>query len=886
MELDINRPTDAEAWAYLVQHGGHITNDTHKVPKKMQDAIIEVLERNWDEEVVARIKIHDFGVIWSDENYKKLATKLWDGPAAEVFRINIGILNLLKTYRLEGYWDVLLENAADRLGVLFQSSLKSVSPEDFDKILKCNGTSKKYHINLGKLFWDEGEPHKANSRREEILSHLSATQYSNAYNALTAEPLKQEWNFRRIVEEITKYSSPAKKVMVHVASWYNPNLKEPHARASDKKPIHYHLEEYFRKLLPQNTNEEAEKAWRSKAIALQRIVVDFTKANGEILNCKFMLKTVRRSGQLPEVYHERFGKDTFWDCLARIIHKKMPEIPFQHPDLLPYNSTGENIYHSDQRRALGTPSSTHAIADLTATEGALVSLGIEDLIGQEYGSDTSPDEELFDPKGHANTSTRYKQTSSASVPTNYLAPSVHDERDPNDCDVIVDADEGFYDIFPSSTPPGSTGLGKRKTPKGFTPMGRPGRKIPKVKFQDTGADSETATGPTASAGDASQTPRNGRQSVHFFREQVRRRSSSPSESVPKPGPSSSANDTQQSPIGSIPRQRRRKMMTNLPDDLFDTPAPSLVEPTENMGESEPLTFQAPTLTAPAAPMFSATREVTPAKTTEISQAELPLSNEVKQEVQIMLDELVDKLDMKEQVNAVREQVFAAMKEQAVAYKLNIEEQVAAMKEQAVSDKLNIDQRVAAMKEQVVADKLNIEEQVAAMKEQVDADKLNTKEQIDANKLIMDDVVALIKWKLDSIVKRVEADSLNMKEQIAVIEDHISAIRKQATADKINMAKQVIVMEDQVAAMKEQVAAVNERIAATTATGTEQDEQHQTDIDRATDIVVGFLEKLNVEDQIVAFNAVRKKNTRALFLKLPAAIRERWLLNEIGIRVHE
>jgi hypothetical protein len=100
MELNDNRPTDAEAWAYLFKHGDHITKKTHRLPKKIQDAIAEVLKGNWDAEVVDRIKIHDFGLIWSDQHYKKLATKLRNGPAAEAF--NIEILNTLKTYRLEG----------------------------------------------------------------------------------------------------------------------------------------------------------------------------------------------------------------------------------------------------------------------------------------------------------------------------------------------------------------------------------------------------------------------------------------------------------------------------------------------------------------------------------------------------------------------------------------------------------------------------------------------------------------------------------------------------------------------------------------------------------------------------------------------------------------
>lgn len=100
MELKKNRPTDAEAWTYLVQHGSHITVDTHRTSKKVQDAIVGILEKNWDAEVVAKINVHDFGQIWTDKHYNQLATKLRNGPAAEAFHIEI--LNTLKIFRLEG----------------------------------------------------------------------------------------------------------------------------------------------------------------------------------------------------------------------------------------------------------------------------------------------------------------------------------------------------------------------------------------------------------------------------------------------------------------------------------------------------------------------------------------------------------------------------------------------------------------------------------------------------------------------------------------------------------------------------------------------------------------------------------------------------------------
>lgn len=97
MELDDPPPTDAEAWNYLVQHGDHIT---HRLPSKVRDAIVEVLESNWSAERVAKIDSHRFGLIWSDHRYRTLVTKLVNGPGALVF--DIEAINNLKQYRLEG----------------------------------------------------------------------------------------------------------------------------------------------------------------------------------------------------------------------------------------------------------------------------------------------------------------------------------------------------------------------------------------------------------------------------------------------------------------------------------------------------------------------------------------------------------------------------------------------------------------------------------------------------------------------------------------------------------------------------------------------------------------------------------------------------------------
>lgn len=97
MESSGYRPTDAEAWTYLIQHELH---PMLRQPGKVREAIVEVLKGKWDAKVVARINIHGFGIIWSDPRYKRLATKLQSGLAAEAF--DIEILTKLKKYRLDG----------------------------------------------------------------------------------------------------------------------------------------------------------------------------------------------------------------------------------------------------------------------------------------------------------------------------------------------------------------------------------------------------------------------------------------------------------------------------------------------------------------------------------------------------------------------------------------------------------------------------------------------------------------------------------------------------------------------------------------------------------------------------------------------------------------
>lgn len=71
--LDGYRPTDAEAWTYIIHHEAPII--TNSVPSLLQEAFVKVLEGKWPAEVVARINIHDFAVIWSDSSLQEIGNK-------------------------------------------------------------------------------------------------------------------------------------------------------------------------------------------------------------------------------------------------------------------------------------------------------------------------------------------------------------------------------------------------------------------------------------------------------------------------------------------------------------------------------------------------------------------------------------------------------------------------------------------------------------------------------------------------------------------------------------------------------------------------------------------------------------------------------------------
>ncbi|OBT75323.1 hypothetical protein VF21_04661 [Pseudogymnoascus sp. 05NY08] len=939
MELKKNRPTDAEAWTYLAKHGNHIKNETHRLPKKVQDAIAEVLKGEWDAEVVDEINIHFFGLIWSDKHYKKLATKLRNGPAAEAF--NIEVLNKLKTYRLEGYWDVLLENAADWLQAVFKKSTPHVLTKDLYAITMCSSATKLDYISkLCSLFWERSEAHKTGSRKEEFLSHLSFTEYSEAYNTITAHPWHPRWNFPEIVREIREFASPAKRVMLHVAFWYNPKLTEPHGRENDKKPVHYHLEHHFRKAFPQKSDKDSDKAWKSKAIALQRVVIDFTMENWKDFKGPFMA-TTSRFNRAPEEYSERFRKDMFWDRLALRIRLKMPEIPFQHRDLLPYNSTGDNIYHSDQRQILGQPSSAHPkedalpIVDLTTGEGGLVDPEIEDLFRQEFGSDSSSSEEFSDTWLRASISAGNKQTPSASTHTNHLAPG---------------KDDPWAYTSPPPPPPGSAGPRKRKTPNGSTPKGSHRRKLVKLKLQQTAVVGETATGLSASASDGQQSPTDSiapRQrpkmdtNLPEDRESIRLRSQPPAQTAPLARMFSEAPE-------EIPLRTTEIPQAEPPPSESRQASPhSVVSSAANRGE----------------PVHSASRSAS-VRTTEISQAQQPLTSEVKEAVEIMLDEFADKRDeqvatiekqvatmeeriadmtgqiedMRERVNAIDDQLVADklnMEKQAAANKLNIKEQVTAIQKQVDTNKLRIDEQTAAlqdqldaMKEQVKSDKLSTKEQVDAMKKQVDtiegrvnADKLNTKEQVDAMETradtmkeqfdamkdqveadnikeqvaaIRDQVEAMkeqvetdnIKGRVAAIKEQVEADKLSMNEQVDAMKRQVEAdklhMEEQFNAEKFYMNEQYATMKDQVDTMEEQFTAMKKQVAFIKPTNISQAEPPSKIVLDAVDIVVKFLDELNENDQIVTVDAVLNENIALIFSRLPVGMRKAWLYNKIGV----
>ncbi|KFX96849.1 hypothetical protein V490_03103 [Pseudogymnoascus sp. VKM F-3557] len=642
MELDGRCPTDEEAWSYLVKHGNHIT---HKEPSKVQEAIVEVLGRNWRPKAVAETKTEDFAVVWSDDRYKSLATNVQDMPLADYLPMET-IINL-KKHRLDGYWDVVLERIVDWVELVFKESPR-ISYGDSYRILICGDTKTTgdYEFNLGKLFWDGDEAHKASNRKEGFLSYLSFAEYSKLYNALMMHPPDLGWASLAIHKEIRAHASYAKMIMLHVAFWYNPNLKEPGPGQVKKDPIYYHLREPFLKILPRRDHADTDEDWKSKALSLQRLVIDFVKANIRDIQSERgvtkapMATMMKFYKERPNIYHERFMKGKFWDRLALEIRRKMPEIPFQHLDLLPYNSAGDNIYHAKGRRGsllttlkadLGEEG--WPIADVTPEEGGPVAPEIEALIGKEYGSHTPPIKPDIGRERQTSTSIGYEAA----------------DRD-TECD----------DTASSTLPSTSKSLGKRKTP---------------------------------STNDASQPLRSGRRPFDFFGG-VQRQSLGPSRDLPEQSPSLSANDRiQRRPIGPMPlappsainsttRRRASARLTSQSPALTAPPARMLSAPAGTVGASRSglpsseVVEQPPSAVASAAkrggsvhstartrasvasplPVASEARETTTPGATDAPQAEKALSSESKQAVKMVIDGYVFGVSISEHitfVNAVR-----------------------------------------------------------------------------------------------------------------------------------------------------------------------------------------------------------------------------------------
>ncbi|KFY45383.1 hypothetical protein V494_00979 [Pseudogymnoascus sp. VKM F-4513 (FW-928)] len=840
MELDDFHPTDAEAWNYLVQHGHQVTS---QAPAGVEQAFIAILKDKWEDDGIARINMHSFAIVWLDPTYKSLATRLAKGPTAEVF--NIETIRELKKCRLEGSWDTLLENAASWLEMVFGES-SSIPQEDFCRILECYNRAG-HEVNLSDLFWDGGETDKAGTRREEFLSSLPFTEYKAAYRRVKEHPPDPNWDSMEIIKDIKEHGKFASTVMLHVVSWYDPGLTDPHSRTNIKPPIYKHLEKPFGEILPPYTDADTDGHWKTKALALQRIVIDFAKENGLKRKSKFMAATLVLKPP-PGVYHKRFGKKTFWHRLARKIRHKMPEIPFQHPDLLPYNSRGSNIYDSRQRPPLGITSPAHPeghdvpIVDLTVADRNLVSSEIEDLIGQEYGSGIPSLDELFFSERSPSTAAGNKQPSLASTTTPHLTLGVDDQQDLAE----DDADTDYYESSLSITPPRSTRLRKRKTLHDITSESRRKSKIVKLKVHHSTSDSETAAAPGASASGAVKSVKNGRRDVHFSREQVERGGSGPPKSTSEPTSSTSVNDGQKSPIDSTRSSRRRRMVTNLPDDVFDTPASGVVESTLNRRESVRSPSRPPPLTAPPAPMFAVADEVVPPKPTEIPQAdptlsgvestanregsdhsmspsipdrateilqaELPLSSGFKGAVQIILDEFANKLGVEKQIADIKEQVDTTNK-QIIASQLDVEQQVTTIKEQTEADKLSIEGKVDGIQKQVDSINLNFTEQNAAIEKQINA----MNEKVVA---IAGDLDAM-KGQVDATNKNVDADKLAIKGQVDEIQKQVfklttyaNALNEQIIASRATREEQVDAINNKIVGITHSAGFLNRRVTAT------------------------------------------------------------------------
>ncbi|KAL5346618.1 hypothetical protein ACLOAV_008325 [Pseudogymnoascus australis] len=325
-----SRPTDAEVWNCLCSSDHIIIG---KINQKVRPAFDEILKQKWSAQSFEDSHLDRFIAIWLNPAYKEFATKLASGPAAEKQK-----------------WYVLLNDAADWLKTVFKESSSLISPVDSRSILRGLAQSTDdYKIELNKLFWDGGESYKLSNRRE-FLSYLTFTEYSEAYTTMMMDLPDPAWNLQRVMDEIRIYGKLAKKVMLHVVSWYDPNIKQVPPRTPNKEPIYHHLRKTF----------QTSQDWKLTALNVESFVVDFIKANKLPVGASKLYQSSKE-------YHLRFNDGSFWNLLAREIRRTTPNILFRHRDLLSYNGTSDNIHHSGRRghgRNLG--SNTSPIQEISA----------------------------------------------------------------------------------------------------------------------------------------------------------------------------------------------------------------------------------------------------------------------------------------------------------------------------------------------------------------------------------------------------------------------------------------------------------------------------------------------------------------------------------------
>lgn len=334
-------PSEAEAWAYLASHGVHIN---YKSASKNKDAFCDLLATKWPVKG-CKLNLHNFALVWHELRYRHIATLLSGvGPGRDVF--NIDTLNSLKLLRLDGYWDVLIENACNAINLMISDprSRERLSTHDYNLILSCidQGNGISYHMALQHLFWGGSEPHKA-SNRQAILGHIPFSAYDKAYQVLFDNPPDREWNFANIMAEILEHGHDCKLVMLHTALWFNPTLIEPAMRQTSKDPIYFHLQ----KPICDASAALSGDGFKPLALTIQQVVINFTKNHGPksaMRGLKWLLTSKFYTKPDVDQYYKRFIPGLFWDELAKELRRAVPDIPFQHQDLLSYMTKGKGPF--------------------------------------------------------------------------------------------------------------------------------------------------------------------------------------------------------------------------------------------------------------------------------------------------------------------------------------------------------------------------------------------------------------------------------------------------------------------------------------------------------------------------------------------------------------